>query len=53
MEQRVFEATWEEIASHAAELAGRRLRVTLVADEQTVMLDRSLAGLLEAAEELE
>jgi len=28
-----LEGTWEEIIAHAAELAGRKVRVTVIADE--------------------
>jgi hypothetical protein len=30
MEQLVFEGSWEEVASHASELAGKRVRVTVL-----------------------
>lgn len=32
-EQGVLESTWSEIAGHAAEFRGRRLRVIILADE--------------------
>jgi hypothetical protein len=32
MAVRVLEGTWEEIAEHAAELSGRRVRVTVLSD---------------------
>lgn len=32
MEQLVFEGTWEEMASRAPELAGKRVRVTVLED---------------------
>lgn len=32
MVRQTFEGTWEEIVEHAAELAGRRVRVTVVED---------------------
>lgn len=34
MEQRSFEGTWEEVARHSGELAGHRVRVTVI-DEMT------------------
>jgi hypothetical protein len=51
MGQTVIEGTWEEVAQHAAELAGKRVRVTVL-DESAATLDRALAGLIEAAERL-
>jgi hypothetical protein len=49
----VYEGTWEEVARHAAELAGRRVRLTVLDDLQApVMLDRALTHLLEAADRL-
>ena len=33
MEQRSFEGTWEEILRHAPELAGRRVRLTVLSNE--------------------
>ncbi len=33
METTVLEGTWEEIAQHAGEFAGRRLKVTIIEDE--------------------
>jgi hypothetical protein len=49
----IFEGTWEEVVSHAAELAGRRVRLTVLDDQPApVMLDRALAPLLEAAAQL-
>jgi hypothetical protein len=53
MEQRTFEGTWEEIARHGAELAGRKVRVTVLDEPAApVMLDRALAHLVAAAERL-
>ena len=53
MEPNVFEGTWEEVAGRAAEFAGRRVRLTVLEDRPAPMpLDRALAGLLEAAEQL-
>jgi hypothetical protein len=33
MEQRSFEGTWEEILRYAPELAGRRVRLTVLSNE--------------------
>lgn len=35
METLVLEGTWDEIAAHATEFNGRRLRVTVISEEQT------------------
>jgi hypothetical protein len=53
MEQRTFEGTWEEVARHGAELAGRKVRlIVLDGPASPVMLDRSLAHLIADAERL-
>lgn len=52
MKQQVFEGIWEEMAIHAEELSGRRVRVTVLSDQETPTLDRTLSELLEAAETL-
>jgi hypothetical protein len=53
MEQRTFEGTWEEIVRRGAELAGRKVRLTVLDEPaEPVMLDRALAHLIEAAERL-
>lgn len=49
MEQRIFEGTWEEILLHAPELIGRRVRLTLLSNENSkpqnvVTLDQILKG---------
>ena len=33
MEQRTFEGTWEEIILNASEFAGRRVKLTVLTDE--------------------
>lgn len=33
MQQQIYEGTWEEIAQHAAELRGRRLRLTVLSEQ--------------------
>jgi hypothetical protein len=53
MEQRTFEGTWEEVIRHAPELAGRRVRVTVLdAPGRPATLDRALAALIRDAEVL-
>jgi uncharacterized heparinase superfamily protein len=49
MEQRTFEGTWEDLLLHATELAGQRVRLTVLAPkdlkpQQPVTLDRILSG---------
>ena len=51
MEQSVYEGTWEEVASHGAELVGRRVRLTIVEEpSSSLTLDRTLADILIKAE---
>lgn len=53
MEQRTFEGTWEEITRRSSELAGRKVRITVLNEpESPVMLDQALAHLIAAAEHL-
>jgi hypothetical protein len=53
MEQKTFEGKWEDVARRGAELAGRRVRVTVLAEfEPTKMLDSTLADLIGEAERL-
>ena len=53
MEQRTFEGTWEEILRRSGELAGRKVRVTVLNESASpVMLDRALAHLIADAERL-
>ena len=35
MTQQILEGTWEEIATHAQELAGHRLRVVVLSDKKS------------------
>ena len=49
MEQQTLEGTWEEILQHSAELAGQRVRVTVLPDKTsnsstTLTLDQKLKG---------
>ncbi len=53
VEPRTLEGTWEEIALHGGELAGRKVRVTVLDEsERQVTLDKALAHLILAAESL-
>ncbi len=50
----VLEGLWEEINRvHGPELAGRRVRLTILADENQKGLDQTLVELLEMAEALQ
>ena len=49
MEQQTIEGTWEEILQHSAELAGQRVRLTILPDQSsnyssTETLDQKLKG---------
>ena len=53
MGPRTIEGTWEEISRHAAELAGRKVRLTMLDSVPLQpMLDTALANLIEEAEQL-
>jgi hypothetical protein len=53
MEQKTFEGKWEDVAHRGPELAGRRVRVTVLEEfEPTKMLDSALAGLIAEADRL-
>ncbi|MGK7915838.1 MAG: hypothetical protein AB4038_09860 [Prochloraceae cyanobacterium] len=41
MTQTTFEGLWEEVSTHAAELAGRRVRVTVLDDESPQIPDQT------------
>ena len=48
---KTFEGTWEEVARHGAELAGRKVRLTVI-DEPPIALDQALAPIIADAERL-
>ncbi len=53
METKTLEGTWEEIARRAPELAGRRLRVTILDEPaEPLPLDVALAPLVEETRRL-
>ena len=53
MEQRTFEGTWEEITRRSSELAGHKVRITVLNEPVSPgMLDRALAHLIADAEHL-
>ena len=53
MEQRTFEGTWEETTRRGNELAGRKVRITVLNEPASpVTLDRALAHLIAGAEHL-
>ena len=51
MGPRTIEGTWEEVARHAPELAGHRVRLTVLdtATRPPLMLDEALADIIEEA----
>lgn len=55
MPTQVLEGTWEEIVTHANELAGKRVRVSVEADMQQDAMQPNLKMLnaMRAAEELQ
>ncbi len=53
MEERTYIGTWEEIARLGAELAGCKVRLTILDESPSAeMLDRALAQLITDAERL-
>jgi hypothetical protein len=54
MEARTFEGIWEDVAQHGPELAGKRVRLTVLDEIHTkaATLDNALAPVIEAAEVL-
>ena len=49
MEQQTLEGTWEEILQHSAELAGQRVRLTILSEQTSKLpakqtLDQKLKG---------
>ena len=53
MEERTFEGTWEEITRRSSELAGRKVRITVLNEPVSpVTLDQALAHLIADAERL-
>jgi hypothetical protein len=52
MGEKILEGTWEEIARLGPELAGRRVRVTILEEPTPVPLDLALAPLIASAERL-
>lgn len=52
MDLQVLTGAWEEIRAHDAELAGHRVKLIILPEENPMMLDQVLADLLEEAENL-
>lgn len=44
MAQQILEGTWEEIAAHAEELAGKRLKVIVEAEATSAEMDIPIVG---------
>lgn len=53
METLVLEGIWEEIAKHAPELGGRRLRVTVLAEEQKPQPNQKALEVMRRVRELQ
>ena len=49
----VLEGTWDEISKHAAEFSGRRLRVTVLSDEQKPQPNRKMREIMKRVKELQ
>ena len=47
MSLQVLEGTWEEIAQHAAEFSGKRVRLTVIEQPPPATAERPLAEMLE------
>lgn len=55
MAQQVLEGTWEEIAAHAGELGGKRIKVTVEADapQAAVQPNVKMLDAIRAAEDIQ
>ena len=49
----VLEGTWEEISKHAPEFNGRRLRVTVLSDEQKPQSNQKALEMIKRVKELQ
>ncbi len=49
----VLEGTWEEISKHAPEFSGRRLRVTVLSDEQKPQSNQKALEMIKRVKELQ
>lgn len=52
MEEQVIEGPWDEVLLRSEELAGKRVRVTVLTEPPARRLDETLEGFIEAAEQL-
>ncbi len=55
MAQQVLEGTWEEIAAHAEELSGKRIKVIVETDVGATVLmpNRKMLDAMQAADEIQ
>ncbi len=53
METLVLEGTWEEIAKHATEFSGRRLRVTVLSEERKPQPNQKALEIMQRVKELQ
>ena len=51
METLVLEGTWDEIVKHSAEFSGRRLRVTVLSEEQKPQPNRKMLEIMKKVKE--
>lgn len=51
MEHQILEGTWEEVARHADELTGKRVRVTVLDDETTSPHNEAMLAVLRRSAE--
>jgi hypothetical protein len=49
----VLEGTWEEIVKHAPEFSGRRLRVTVLSEEEKTQPNQKMAEIMKRVKELQ
>jgi hypothetical protein len=51
MAQQIYEGTWEEIAQHASELVGRRVRLTVLEESAQIEPNRAMLEALRKVSE--
>jgi choline dehydrogenase-like flavoprotein len=51
MEQRIFEGKWEDCMLHASELAGKRVRITVLEEGKLIRPNEAMLAALQRARE--
>ena len=51
MTQQIYEGAWEEVITHASELQGRRVRVTILDEPQKAEPNKPMLAVLKKLEE--